>query len=85
MLTLLQWIGFLALIVGYWYLKTPRVSACCTMIGCISILTWATLISPIAWGIVALEVTVGLIALKNFTETLPPPKRSLDLDCDPRM
>lgn len=63
-LDLLQYIGFVFVCLGYWFLRRPETSAFLTLCGCMALLLWA--ISDHAWGVCALEVFVGGIAIKNL-------------------
>ena len=63
----LQWIGSIAVIVGYYLiLKRPLLSSCLTCLGCIVTGLWAALIEPMGLGVIALEVFIGSIAIRNI-------------------
>jgi hypothetical protein len=67
MMTALQWFGMVAVVVAYmFYVTIPRAAACITIAGCLSILAWALFLTPVAWGVAALEFAVILISLRNL-------------------
>jgi hypothetical protein len=67
MMTALQWVGMMGVVVAYlFYVTLPRLAACITIAGCVAILTWSLLLTPVAWGVTALEGTVILISLFNL-------------------
>ena len=67
MMTVLQWAGMVGVVVAYlFYVSRPTLAACITICGCIAILSWALLLTPVAWGVAALEFTVILISLRNL-------------------
>lgn len=67
MMNILQWGGMVGVVVAYWfYVRKPTLAACITIVGCVSIMSWALLLEPVAWGVVALEVSVIAISLRNL-------------------
>lgn len=63
----LQWGGMIGVVLAYaFYVRKPFVAACITIAGCLSILAWALTLTPVAWGVVALEVAVIAISIRNL-------------------
>jgi hypothetical protein len=67
MMDVLQWAGMVCIVLAYlFYVKDPWSAALITILGCVAVLAWAMLLTPVAWGIVALEGTVIGISLRNL-------------------
>lgn len=66
MFDLLQWGGFAGILLGYWFLHKPQLSATITIAGCASMLVWALMLTPPAWGVVALELACIIIGIRNW-------------------
>lgn len=67
MMLVLQWGGMVGVVCAYlFYVTKPALAACITIAGCISILIWALMLEPVAWGVAALEFTVILISIRNL-------------------
>ncbi len=65
----LQWLGFVAVLVGYaLYSKRPRAGAAVTVIGAGSLAAWCALQPVIPLGVLAVQLSALTINLFNATK-----------------
>lgn len=70
MMNFLQWSAAVGVIVSYYYMITnPRLSIIISIIGCSLAAAWALLLSPVAYGVLTIEVFVILMGIRNFFKT----------------
>ena len=63
----LQWAGMAGVVLAYYfYMQKPFLAVLITIAGCCAIFAWAMLLTPVAWGVVALELAVIAISLRNI-------------------
>ena len=76
MMDFLQWAGMVGVVLAYlFYVKDPFLAALITITGCCAIFAWAMLLTPVAWGVVALELSVIAISLRNVWILTNKPKK----------